>query len=85
MEVKENRIAVIGGIFILLLIMVSTVRNVQSAQKQTQIVAERVSNFYIEELANRRVTIVSDALKQNFQYMHNALDSITSDDLASVS
>ena len=82
---KENRIVLIGGIFVLFLLIISTVWNVHSAQKQTQTVAERLSNFYIEELANRRVSIISDELKQNFQYVNNALESITKDDLASIS
>ena len=82
---KKNRILFTGGIIVLFLIVISTIWNVQSAQKQTHIVAEKVSDFYIEELINRRVSIISDALKQNFQYMRNALDSITSEDLSSIS
>lgn len=85
MKIKENIIVFTGGIIILLLTVLSTLWNVNSAQRQTRLVAESVSNFYVEELANRRVTIISDALKQNFQYMHNALDSITSEDISSVS
>ena len=84
MNIKENKVIFTGGILVLLLIIVSTIWNVQSAQKQTQAVAESVSDFYVEELANRRVTIISDALKQNFQYMNNALDAITKDDLQSI-
>jgi len=84
MNIKENKVIFTGGILVLLLIIVSTLWNVQSAQKQTQAVAESVSDFYVEELANRRVTIISDALKQNFQYMNNALDAITKDDLQSI-
>ncbi len=84
MNIKENKVIFTGGILVMLLIIVSTVWNVQSAQKQTQDVAESVSDFYVEELANRRVTIISDALKQNFQYMYNAVDSITKDDLKSI-
>ena len=84
MNIKENKVVFTGGIIVLLLIIVSTIWNVQSAQKQTHAVAESVSNFYIEELANRRVSIISDSLKQNFQYMNNALASITPDDLVSI-
>ena len=84
MNVKENKVVFTGGIIVLLLIIVSTIWNVQSAQKQTHAVAESVSDFYIEELANRRVSIISDSLKQNFQYMNNALASITPDDLVSI-
>ncbi len=85
MKSKENKIALTGGILVLFLLITATVWNVHSAQRQTQLVADSVSNFYIEELANRRVAIISDALKHNFQYMQNALDLITGDDLASVS
>ena len=85
MKIRENKNLFTGGIIFFLLITVSTIWNAQSAQKQTHIVAESVSNFYVEELINRRVSIISDALKQNFQYMNNALDSITKEDLSSTS
>lgn len=85
MKSKENKIALTGGILVLFLLIIATVWNVHSAQRQTQLVADSVSNFYIEELANRRVAIISDALKHNFQYMQNALDSITNEDLRTVS
>ncbi len=81
---SENKIVFTGAIIIVLLIAISTLWNVHSAQKQTQLVAESVSDFYVEEIANRRITIISDTLKQNFQYMHNALETITKEDLSSV-
>ena len=81
---KRNKSVIIGGFIIAFLLIVGTSWNVESAQKQTQIVADKVSDFYIEELANRRLAIISDALKQNFQYINNALDSITEDDLSSI-
>ena len=84
MRIKENKILFIGGVFVILLLIISTALNVRTAQRQTQAVADNVSNFYVEELATRRVTIISDALKQNFQYINNALDSITKDDLSSI-
>ena len=84
MKIKENKLAFFSGIVVLIVLIVSTILNVHSAQKQTQSVAERISDFYVEELANRRITIISDALKQNFQYINNSLDSITEDDLRSV-
>ena len=84
MIISENKIVFTGAIIIVLLIAISTLWNVHSAQKQTQLVAESVSDFYVEEIANRRITIISDTLKQNFQYMHNALETITKEDLSSV-
>ena len=84
MNISRNKIAIIGGFIIAFLLIVGTSWNVESAQKQTQFVADKVSDFYIEELANRRVAIISDALKQNFQYINNALDSITENDLSSI-
>lgn len=85
MKIRENKIIFIGGIIILLLIVAGTVWNMESAQSHTQIVSESLSNFYMEELINRRVSIISDAVKQNYQYMNNALDSITKEDLSSTS
>ena len=84
MKIKENKLAFFSGIVVLLLLILTTIWNVHTAQEQTQAVAESVSDFYVEELATRRVTIISDALKQNFQYINNALESITKDDLSSV-
>lgn len=84
MRIKENKILFIGGVFVILLLITSTTLNVKTAQKQTQAVADNISNFFVEELATRRVTIISDALKQNFQYINNAIDSITKDDLSSI-
>ena len=84
MNISRNKIAIIGGFIIAFLLIVGTTWNVESAQEQTQFVADKVSDFYIEELANRRVAIISDALKQNFQYINNALDSITENDLSSI-
>ena len=83
MKLSENTIAIAGGIFVILILIFGTAFNVSSAQKETQSVAESVSTFYIEELATRRVSIISDTLKQNFQYINNALDSITKADLSS--
>ncbi len=85
MKIKENKIIVTAGITVLLLIVISTIWNAQNAQRQTHVVAESVSNFYVEELINRRISIISDALKQNFQFMNNAVDSITEEDLSSIS
>ena len=83
MKIKENKIILIGGIVVLLLIVASTIWNMESAKSQTHTVAENLSNFYMEELINRRVSIISDTLKLNYQYMNNALDSITKEDLRS--
>lgn len=83
MKIKENKIILIGGIVVLLLIVASTIWNMESAKSQTHTVAENLSNFYMEELINRRVSIISDTLKLNYQYMNNALNSITKEDLRS--
>lgn len=83
MKIKENKIILIGGIVVLLLVVASTIWNMESAKRQTHTVAENLSNFYMEELINRRVSIISDTLKLNYQYMNNALDSITKEDLRS--
>ena len=84
MKINKNKISIIGIAFIILSLIFGTIVNVQSAQKETQSVAENVSKFYIEELANRRVSIITDALNQNFHYINNAISSITEDDLKSV-
>ena len=84
MNKNRNTFAIAVSTILILLLMASTAWNVQSAQKETHKVAETVSNFYIEELTNRRVVIISDVLKQNFQYLDNALDIITEKNLSSI-
>ncbi len=84
MKISRNKIVITGGLLLIINLIVGTSWNVERAQKETQAVAESVSNFYIEELANRRVSIISDTLNQNFQYITNALDSISENNLSSI-
>ena len=84
MKISRNKIVITGGLLLIINLIVGTSWNVERAQEETQAVAESVSNFYIEELANRRVSIISDTLNQNFQYINNALDSITETNLSSI-
>jgi diguanylate cyclase (GGDEF)-like protein len=84
MKIKENKILFTDGIIVVLLIILSTVWNIHSAQKQTHIVTESITDFYMEEIIKRRVSIITDVLKQNYQYMTNAIDSISREDLSSI-
>ena len=84
MKSRRYKVVISVGIIVALMLIIFTSWNVHSAQIETQEVAENVSNFYIEELTNRRVSIISDELKQNFQFINNALESITENDLESI-
>jgi len=75
--------AVVGGIIIaaILLITMGWVSN--RARISTNMAVNRVSEFYLEELAGRRAQVVSEELKNHFSYMENALTILEESDLES--
>ena len=75
--------AVVGGIIIaaILLITMGWVSN--RARISTNQAVNRVSEFYLEELAGRRAQVVSEELKNHFNYIQNALSILEAADLES--
>ncbi len=75
-KIQKNKTiasAVLGGIIIAVILLITTVWVLNSAKTGTREAASRVSGFYLEELAGRRAQVVSEELKNNFTYIDNAL------------
>ena len=75
--------AVWGGVIIAAILLITTVWVSNSARKGTDQAVNRVSEFYLEELAGRRAQVVSEELKNHFEYMENALSVLDESDLES--
>ncbi len=65
--------AVCGGLIIAMILLVTTIWVTGGARNGTKQAVNRVSEFYLEELAGRRAQVVSEELKNNLAYMENAL------------
>lgn len=76
------RIAVIGGIVVALILIISTLLMGQSAQKGTKDAVRSVSLLYLDELAGRREQVVADNLHRRVSDMQAALELMTEDDLS---
>lgn len=80
MKEKQKRqtitFAVRGGVFIAAVLLVTTLWVSNGARVGTSQAVNRVSEFYLEELAGRRAQVVSEELKRNVAYMENALSII---------
>ncbi len=76
------RVAVIGGVIVALILIVSTLLMGQSAQKGTKDAVRSVSLLYLDELAGRREQVVEDNLNRRVSDMRTALELITEDDLS---
>lgn len=75
--------ALIGGILIAAILLITTVWVSGRARVGTNQAVNRVSKFYLEELAGRRASVVSEELNNHFTYMKNALSVLEDSDLES--
>lgn len=81
---NETIVSVVsGGIIIAVILLITTVWVSNSARTGTNEAVNRVSEFYLEELAGRRAQVVSEELKNHFAYIHNALAILEDTDLES--
>ena len=76
------RIAVIGGIIVLAIMIIGTFWSIRSASRDTDEAVHSVSNLYLNELAGRREQVVEDNLKDNINVIGIAVDLMTEDDLS---
>lgn len=74
---------VCGGIIIAAILVVTTLWVSGGARRGTDEAVNRVSEFYLEELAGRRAQVVYEDLKNNFAHMENALGILEDSDLES--
>lgn len=75
--------AVAGGIIVALILLITMVWVSNKARSGTNQAVNRVSEFYLEELAGRRAQVVSEELKSHFSYIENALTVLEDSDLES--
>ena len=75
-------IAIIGGLLVALVLIMTTVWTGVSAQRGTNRAVQSVSNFYLRELAGRRGQVVASNLQNNIQNMRDALDLLDENDLS---
>lgn len=75
--------AVLGGIIIAVILLITTIWVSNSARTGTNEAVKKVSGFYLEELAGRRAQVVSEELKNNFAYIDNSLAILKDTDLKS--
>lgn len=85
---KEQRLrtvayAVWGGLAIAAVLLLTTVWVSGSAGTGTDQAVNKVSEFYLEELAGRRAQVISEELKNYFVCMERALEILEDEDLES--
>ncbi len=81
---KETVISVIwGGVIIAAILLLTTIWVLKRAQISTQQAVNRVSQFYLEELAGRRAQDVSGKLDSDFAHMADAISILEDADLES--
>ena len=78
---KNINIAVIGGILVAFVLVLTTIWTGISARRSAEKAVNTVSNFYLRELAGRREQVVVSNLNNNIQNMREALDLLDEDDL----
>ena len=76
------QIAVIGGVFVVSILVLTTLLLGRSAQRSTEQAVHSVSNFYLQELAGRREQVVASNLNNNIKNMRDALDLLDENDLS---
>ena len=87
LEHRKNNIkiiAVTGFVIVALIVVLGTIWTGESANKDSQDVARRVSLLYLDELAGRREQVVADNLQGRITDMQTALGLIEEEDLMSI-
>lgn len=74
---------IVGGSIIAAILLITTIWVSNNARVSTNQAVNKVSEFYLEELAGRRAQVVSEELKNNFAYINNALEVLEDSDLQS--
>ncbi len=86
-EMQQRRqtiaFALLGGVIIAVILLITTIWGSGKARNSTRQAVNRVSEFYLEELAGRRAQVVSEELKGHITNMKNALSIIEPSDLES--
>ena len=80
-QVNTARIAVIGGLIVMLALVLTTVWMGRSTGRDTEDAVRTVSLLYLDELAGRREQVVAENLQDRIFDMQTALDLMTEEDL----
>ena len=80
---KTIAYAVAGGVMVASILLLTTIWVLSSARTSTTEAVDKVSEFYLEELAGRRSQVVAEELKNNIAYIQNALSVMDESDLKS--
>ena len=70
-------------IIVIILLFIMSLKTANTTQGVTDKAIEKISHFYIEEIAKNRSSIISNELEKKYQYVNNALSVITQKDLES--
>ena len=78
------QIAVASGMIIMtILLLIMSFKTADTTQEVTDKAIDKISHFYIEEIAKNRASLISNELDKKYNYVNNALDIITQKDLES--
>ncbi|MCR5048538.1 MAG: hypothetical protein K6A37_06220 [Saccharofermentans sp.] len=79
---RAIKIAVIGSILIVLILVVSTLWMVQTAKRDNEIAVKTVSLMYLDELAGRREQVVDNNLQNRIRDLRTAVGLMDEEDLS---
>ena len=79
-----TRIALVGGIALVLILVFGTIWMGQSARDDTESAVRSVSLLYLDELAGRREQVVADNMREKIDVIETALELMDADDLSSM-
>ncbi len=68
---------------LLILSLIMSLRTADSTQEVTDKAIDKISHFYIEEIAKNRASLISNELDKKYNYVNNAIDVISPKDLES--
>ena len=70
-------------IIMTVLLLIMSFKTADTTQEVTDKAIDKISHFYIEEIAKNRASLISNELDKKYNYVNNALDIITQKDLES--
>ena len=68
---------------LLILLLIMSFKTADTTQEVTDKAVDKISHFYIEEIAKNRASLISNELDKKYNYVNNALDVISPKDLES--
>lgn len=72
-----------GMTLLTILLLIMSLKTADTTHEVTDKAIDKISHFYIEEIAKNRASLISNELDKKYNYIINALDIITEKDLES--